>query len=299
MQRPVELLVGFELAEIRQHAVPTPSGRAHGLPLVVIVGGAPVSGLVVDAGSTAHYPALVIGLQVWPLGRVVRNRLVIGPELRPLVFRVGLRQVVAVEDISRCRARRRIHAGFDQKDLVGRVGRQPVSHHTTGRATPHDDIVKTHRVSPPSFDGVSLIPSGLRLRAHCPSRRHLTPPDGRSRMNCENSGRDSSSAEATEPPCPTQDDFLCQCPFSNMSGLSAGFRRSSIPDPRNPGDFRPALRAEGSQIVCQIVWQPVEQCGPEAGARLDTVEPRFHSRQAATGPHGGVSLMRTSLRIAN
>ena len=148
--RPVEIHVALDLFEIGQHRVPVPSGRTARLPFVVIGGRAAIGELAVDRRAAAQHPRLLVFAQ-WRailLRAVVRDDLGVDLELGPMEARIEIGGAgVAVEDLGRHLAVRRVLAGLAQQHFVAALGRQPVSHDRPGRPAADDDVVVAH--SPP------------------------------------------------------------------------------------------------------------------------------------------------------
>ncbi|MGY4374779.1 hypothetical protein ACVWZR_010103 [Bradyrhizobium sp. i1.3.1] len=61
MQRAVEIQISLELEEVRQHIRPAPAPGTEIAPLVIVARQAAIGRLHVDAGATAHHPALLVG----------------------------------------------------------------------------------------------------------------------------------------------------------------------------------------------------------------------------------------------
>ncbi len=145
--RPVEIHVAFDFFEIRQYCVPVPPCRAAGLPLVVIGGRAPIGELAVDRRAAAQHPCLLVFAQWRPvlLRPVVRDDLCMDLEFRPVKARVEIGGAgIAVEDLGRHLAVRRILAGLAQQYLVAAPGREPVRHDRPGRPAADDDVIVIH-----------------------------------------------------------------------------------------------------------------------------------------------------------
>src|SRR6185312_8315685 len=98
--RPIEIEVALDLAEIRQHVLPGPAGRAPHLPFVVIGRRAAVGELAVDRGAaTEHARLLVFAERRAFLGIVVADDLGRNLELGPVEARVEIgRARIAVAD---------------------------------------------------------------------------------------------------------------------------------------------------------------------------------------------------------
>ncbi len=149
--RPVEIHVALDLFEIGQHGVPAPAGRAARFPFVVIGGRPAIGELAVDRRAAAQDPRLLVFAQ----GRavffrpVVRDDLGMNLKLGPVEARVEIGGAgIAVEDLGRHLAVRRVLARLAQQNLIGAPGRQAVGHDRPGRAAADDDIVVGHL--PPS-----------------------------------------------------------------------------------------------------------------------------------------------------
>ena len=120
--RPVEIHVALDLFEIGQHRVPVPSGGAARLPFVVIGRRAAVGELAVDRRAAAQHPRLLVFAQ-WRavfLRPVVRDDLGVDLQLGPVKARIEIGGAgIAVEDLRRHLAVRRVLAGLAQQHLVG------------------------------------------------------------------------------------------------------------------------------------------------------------------------------------
>ena len=149
--RPVEIHVALDFFEIGQHRVPVPARGAARLPLVVIGRRAAIGELAVDRRAAAQDARLLVFAQ-WRavlLRPVVRDDLGVDLELGPVKARVEIGGAgVAVEDLGRHLAVRRVLPGLAQQHLVGALRRQPVGHDRPGRAAADDDVIVGHL--PPS-----------------------------------------------------------------------------------------------------------------------------------------------------
>ena len=128
----------LELAIVRQHVGPTPTGRAVRLPFGVIVRGSAIRHHAHDGGAAAHDA---------PLGKVNRRGIVRAApmhlEVRPEIGVVVIRGRIGIEHVGRLFARRRVRSGFEQQDLRTRARRQPVGQHASRRAAANDDRIET------------------------------------------------------------------------------------------------------------------------------------------------------------
>ncbi len=156
---PVEIHVALDLFEIRQNRIPVPSGGTARFPFVVIARRPAVGELAVDRRAAAQHPRLLVFAQ-WRavlLRPVVRDDLGVDLELGPVKARVEIGGTrVAVEDLRRHVAVRRVLAGFAQQYLIGALRRQPVRHDRPGRPAADDDVIVAH-----------LPPSRVRPRLFC------------------------------------------------------------------------------------------------------------------------------------
>ena len=159
--RTVEIHVALDLFEIGQDRIPVPSGGTARFPFVVIGRRAAVGELAVDRRAAAQHPRLLVFAQ-WRavlLRPVVRDDLGVDLELGPVKARIEIGGTrVAVEDLRRHLAVRRVLAGFAQQHLVAALGRQPVGHDRPGRPAADDDVIVAHL--PPSSGSIHdfLVP---------------------------------------------------------------------------------------------------------------------------------------------
>ncbi len=142
VQRPVEVAVGFELFEERQHALPVPAGGAGRGPAVVVGRQAAIGRHAVDRGAAADHPAGDIAHAPPPVGRVAGLRPVGGLEPAPdeALVRVGGRRE-DVENFRRLLTGRIIGARFDQQHAGGRTLGQSRRQRTARRAAADHHIV--------------------------------------------------------------------------------------------------------------------------------------------------------------
>ena len=167
--RPVEIHVALDLFEIRQDRVPAPAGRTARLPLVVIGGRAAVGELAVDRRAAAQHPRLLVFAQrrAVLLRPVVRYDLGMHLQFGPVKARVEIGGAgIAVEDLGRHLAVRRVLASLAQQYPVGALGRQPVGHDRARRPAADDDVIVSH-----------LLPLGRacakpRAQPHAAPRSH-------------------------------------------------------------------------------------------------------------------------------
>ncbi len=161
VQRPVEIAVGFELSEERQHALPVPAGGARRGPAVVVGRQAAIGRHAVDRGAAADHPAGHIAHAPPPVRRVAGLRSVGGLEPAPdeALVRVGGGRE-DIENFRRLLPRRIVGAGFDQQHAGGRALGQPRRQRTArGAAADH------HVVVFPDSSGRHVMPS-CSLRGH-------------------------------------------------------------------------------------------------------------------------------------
>ncbi|MNL13155.1 hypothetical protein D3C87_1340560 [compost metagenome] len=149
VQGAIAIQVALHLAEVRKHIAPSPTRSATCLPLAVVGGSAAIEQLAVDGGATAEHARLRVLAQRRPVGRVRTGpgRLSRHTQIRPVEVRVEEQPArVAVQQLGRFAARRRVDASFEQQDFVGAAGRKPVGQHGARRtATDNDSAVhRTH-----------------------------------------------------------------------------------------------------------------------------------------------------------
>ena len=141
---PVEVEVALDLLEVGQHLVPAPALGATARPFVVVGRRAAIGHLAVDRRAAAQHARLLVLAQrrAVLLRIVVRHDLGVDLELGPVEARVEIGGAgVAVGDLGRLLARRRVLAGLAEQHLVGAPGRQAMGHDRAGRAAAHDDVV--------------------------------------------------------------------------------------------------------------------------------------------------------------
>ena len=143
MQRSVEITVGFELLEERQHAIPRPAERAALHPVRIVRRQAAQRRHAVDRRRAADHPALVVEAARPGVRRVARPRGELGRAVRPDEARIGVGAgAINIEDFRRLLAGRVVRARLNQQDAVTVVLGEPRRQHAAGRAgTDHDEVV--------------------------------------------------------------------------------------------------------------------------------------------------------------
>src|SRR6266404_4444638 len=144
VERPVEIEVALDLPEVGQHVVPAPAYGAAGLPFIVVGRRPAVGHLAVDRGPAAQYARLFVLAQRRAIlfGVVVADDLGPDPELGPVETRIEIRHArIAVANLGRLVAGRRVLSRLAEEDLVGAPGGEPVGQDRTRRAATHDDDV--------------------------------------------------------------------------------------------------------------------------------------------------------------
>ena len=124
--RPVKIHVAFDLFEIRQHRIPIPSRGTARLPFVIISRRSAIGELGIDGRAAAQHPRLLIFAQRRAifLGPVVGDDLGVGLELGPVKARIEIGSPgIAVEELGRHLAVRRVLAGFAQQHPVAALRR--------------------------------------------------------------------------------------------------------------------------------------------------------------------------------
>jgi hypothetical protein len=140
----VEIEVALDPSEVGQHVLPAPAGGTPGLPFVVVARRAAVGQLAVDRGPATQHARLLVFAQgrAFLIGVVVADDLGRHPELGPVEARIEIGQArIAVANLRRFVAGRRVLARFAKKDLVSTSGGEPLGHDRPGRAAAHDDGV--------------------------------------------------------------------------------------------------------------------------------------------------------------
>jgi hypothetical protein len=146
----VEIEVVLDLLEIRQHVVPAPACGAARFPFVVVGRRAAVGHLAVDRGPAAQHARLLVFPERRPalVWIVVADDLGGDLEFGPVEARIEIRRSrIAVADLRRLIARRRILAGFAQQHLVGAFGGETMGHDGARRSAADDNVVVHYDVS--------------------------------------------------------------------------------------------------------------------------------------------------------
>ncbi len=148
--RPVEIEVALDLLEIGQHVLPAPARGSPRFPFVVVGRRAAVGHLAVDRRAAAQHARLLVFAQWRTIGLriVVADDLGRDLQLGPVETRIEIgRARIAVADLLRLLARRRVLAGLQEKDFSGALGGETVGHDRSCRTAADDNGVVHFRVS--------------------------------------------------------------------------------------------------------------------------------------------------------
>ena len=169
VQRAVEVAIGFQLLEERQHLVPRPADRAALDPVRIVRRQAAQGRHAVDRRGASDHPALVVEAPRPGVRRVAGPRRELRRAVRPDEARIGVgRRAVDIEDFRRLLAGRIVGARLDQQDTVAAVLRKPCRQHAAGRAgADHDEVIwigQLHPAEVPSPFKTSVAPPAVRAR---------------------------------------------------------------------------------------------------------------------------------------